>query len=115
MYGDTNENSQQIEFSASMQNPYIIGRPVTGEEFFGRRKETERFFRYLEPIQPFEVVGLDRSGKTSFLKHIANSAESREVARSLLGNRIDKIAITYLDLQSAIKSPSQFLVDWLKK
>lgn len=50
-----------------MINPFIYGRVVTGEEFFGRAKLIERIQGYIHAGQNIVVFGERRVGKTSLI------------------------------------------------
>ncbi|ANA41793.1 hypothetical protein A2G06_16785 (plasmid) [Geobacter anodireducens] len=50
-----------------MENPFVYGRVVTGEEFFGRSKLIERIQGYIRTGQNIVVFGERRVGKTSLI------------------------------------------------
>lgn len=53
--------------------PFIVGPPITHpRQFFGREQELQRVFNLFKrfPLQNGAVVGLHRSGKTSFLRYV---------------------------------------------
>jgi len=55
--------------------PFVIGPPISHpRQFFGREKELKRIFGLWDrlPLQNVAVIGLQRSGKTSLLRHLAN-------------------------------------------
>jgi len=57
---------------ATLQNPFCL-EPVKGpERFFGRKKETRQALSFLSRRQSISVVGATKSGKTSFLFHVAH-------------------------------------------
>ena len=91
------------------QSPYLVGPPVaTPDGFFGRRRQTDRVFNMLRSgtLQPLCVRGLRRSGKTSFLGHIAN----RGIIERELPNAQSTI-VAYVDLLLEINSPSDFFLE----
>lgn len=58
-------------------SPFIVGPPVLDPaRFHGRRREVTDFFAVLRAPQlvPVSVVGVARSGKTSYLRHVSNDA-----------------------------------------
>lgn len=50
-----------------MENPFVYGRVVTGEEFFGRSELIERIQNYIRAGQNIMVYGERRVGKTSLI------------------------------------------------
>lgn len=75
--------------------PFIYGRPVQGEQFFGRQREIKTVLNRLYNRESTAVVGPARIGKTSFLKHLVNS----QVLIDALGKDFtDKITPHFLDL-----------------
>jgi hypothetical protein len=53
--------------------PFIVGPPITHpRQFFGREQELRRVYNLFKrfPLQNVAVVGLHRSGKTSFLRYV---------------------------------------------
>ncbi len=59
-------------------NPFIFGRPVTGENFCNREEEIETAIGFLKNLQSFSIVGERRTGKTSFLIHILSEEILKE-------------------------------------
>ena len=56
-----------------MQNIFEVGGQVSGESFIGRKAEVEKFrneFLNSKKRKVYSVIGLARSGKTSFVKKI---------------------------------------------
>lgn len=54
-----------------MQNIFEVGGQVSGESFIGRKAEIEKFrneFLNSKKRKVYSVIGLARSGKTSFVK-----------------------------------------------
>lgn len=93
--------------TADIDSPYVVGVPVDGTDlFFGRVQETERFYQRIlrTPLDPFEVRGLRRSGKTSFLRHVADP----ERARTYLKENFDSTIIVYVNVQRGIRTPTDF-------
>jgi len=57
---------------ATLQNPFCL-EPVKGQaQFFGRKNETRQALSFLSRRQSISVVGATKSGKTSFLFHVAH-------------------------------------------
>lgn len=55
--------------------PFVVGPPIHHpRQFFGREQELRRIFGLWErfPLQNVAVIGLQRSGKTSLLRYLAN-------------------------------------------
>lgn len=55
---------------------YIVGHPIKyPKDFYGRSREVAHFYEIVagEQTQSVNILGLRRSGKTSFLQHIANT------------------------------------------
>lgn len=50
-----------------MENPFVYGRVVTGEKFFGRTELIERIQNYMRAGQNIMVYGERRVGKTSLI------------------------------------------------
>jgi nucleoside phosphorylase len=87
-------------------SPYIVGCPVELDGFFGRRKQVERFFAVIgseKQIQSVSLLGLRRSGKTSFLRYV--SAPS--VLRTYLPQP-NKYMLIFVDLQTEADTPTAF-------
>ena len=62
--------------------PFVVGPPISHpRQFFGREKELKRIFDLWErlPLQNVAVIGLQRSGKTSLLRHLANITTATSV------------------------------------
>jgi hypothetical protein len=88
-------------------SPYIVGFPISKPDYFyGRRHQINEFFNVLRgsALRSLRVLGLRRSGKTSFLLHVAHP----EVAGPELQNDSRLTIIAYVDLQADIKTPSDF-------
>jgi len=87
-------------------NPYIRGVPVPPKLFYGYTKEIRQFYQALmgPVMQPIRVLGLRRSGKTSFLRYV--SSELGRKSNPYLTESGD-FTFVYIDLQS-IYTPAQF-------
>jgi hypothetical protein len=62
--------------------PFVVGPPISHpRQFFGREKELKRIFGLWErlPLQNVAVIGLQRSGKTSLLRYLANITTATSV------------------------------------
>jgi hypothetical protein len=88
-------------------SPYLVGPPVSSiEGFYGRREQIRTFFQNLngQRMHSQRVLGARRSGKTSFLRHVANPKVS--------GPRISTpglpVLMAYVNLQAGITEPLLF-------
>ena len=94
---------------ATAASPYTIGVPVRPVDFHGYEDQVVQFFRqcvFGPVLQPTRILGLRRSGKTSFLKYIA----SKYVPETLFPEtRREELMFVYLDLEF-ISSPSDFFI-----
>lgn len=90
-------------------SPYTIGVPVRPADFHGYEDQVVQFFRqcvFGPVLQPTRILGLRRSGKTSFLKYIA----SKYVPEALFTEiRQEQLLFAYLDLEF-ISTPSDFFL-----
>ncbi|MCX6580009.1 MAG: caspase family protein [Candidatus Aminicenantes bacterium] len=85
---------------------YRIGPPIEKpSEFYGHQIEIDHFFSNLNNphIHSLQIIGLHKSGKTSFLKYISHS----EILRKNVKN-IEHILVVYVSLRDKIKTPSDF-------
>ncbi|MBK9750762.1 MAG: toll/interleukin-1 receptor domain-containing protein [Chloroflexi bacterium] len=73
-------------------NPFIVGRRVVGDQFFGRASILQVIVDRILTIQHTSVIGILRSGKTSLLQQIANTP-------SLLPSGIAWLPV-YLDMKT---------------
>jgi hypothetical protein len=90
-----------------MTSPYIVGPPVEDPaDFYGRKGEIDRFFENLNggQLQSVHVVGVQRSGKTSFLKHVSHPDVFQ---RNILVRQDKQILATYVDL-AGVAVPEDF-------
>lgn len=75
---------------------YIVGPPVRNvADFYGRSQQTRRFFQLIGGSQPqsISVLGVRRSGKTSFLYHVADPlVKSRHLRNP------ERTVLAYLDM-----------------
>lgn len=84
---------------------YIVGHPIKNpQDFYGRLQQKKRFFEIISgpQAQSITILGTRRSGKTSFLRHVANP----EVMAQYL-KEPDKYIMVYIDV-SACRTPSEF-------
>jgi hypothetical protein len=91
----------------SFPSPYIVGPPISEpSNFFGRRRQIKQFFNMLRgaTLLPLCVLGLRRSGKTSFLLHIANP----EVSAPAIHDDSRSTIVAYVNLQAGVSTPSEF-------
>lgn len=85
--------------------PYIVGHPIKNpDDFYGRSQQVSRFFEIVAgtQTQSVSVLGLRRSGKTSFLQYVLHE----EVLARHVPNPGD-YAMIYLDM-SSYKTPADF-------
>lgn len=89
-------------------NPYIVDSPVVDPAcFYGRSREVEKFFDIIngdKPFAPQQVVGMNKSGMTSFLLYISNKA----VIEKSLNLDTPRTTIAYIDLKKTTKTPRDF-------
>jgi hypothetical protein len=92
--------------SANFVSPYTVGKPVFGDFFFGRTAQLAQFFNMLRgsALPPIRVLGLRRSGKTSFLHKVTG----RDIIDAHLSDQKDQTLIAYVDLQAGVKAPADF-------
>jgi hypothetical protein len=93
---------------AKPASPYIVGPPVPPDHFYGRADQIEKFFRIMRSpvLQPLRVLGLRRSGKTSFLWKVSQ----RSVYEAELDSASRSTIIAYVTLQDNITSPEKFFL-----
>ena len=89
------------------KTPFIVGLPVPPGQFFGRHEQVMQFYGqciFGPVLQPTRILGLKRSGKTSFLKYVSNA----DVQAALLQETdFTSIKHIYINAQ-AIHSPNEF-------
>lgn len=84
---------------------YIVGHPVKHPaNFYGREEQISQFFEIIggEQAQSISILGLRRSGKTSFLLHV-----SHPVVMVRYLPRPEKVVMAYVDMKSC-KKPAHF-------
>ena len=84
---------------------YIVGHPIKNpQNFYGRFEQKKRFFDIISgaQAQSITILGARRSGKTSFLRHVAHP----EVMAAQL-KEPEKYIMVYIDV-SACRNPSEF-------
>ena len=82
------------------RTPFIVGLPVLAKQFFGRQNQVETFFGQciLGPVlQPTRILGLRRSGKTSFLNYVADHTTRN---RFLTRDEFSTIKFVYVNAQT---------------
>jgi len=88
-------------------SPYLVGPPVlTKDGFYGRSEQIRDFFNRLNTPQMHcqRILGARRSGKTSFLRHVARP----EVYRDRVRTAGLPVILAYVDLQADITEPLLF-------
>ena len=88
-------------------SPYIVGPPIQDpKRFIGRTSLVQRFFNNLRENSPQSlwVRGIRRSGKSSFLRHVADPL----VIEKHLSNLPNRHRIAYVDLLDDIRTTSDF-------
>jgi hypothetical protein len=91
---------------------YIVGPPIKQPQYFyGRSKEVARFFEIVAGMQTqsVSVLGVRRSGKTSFLRYVSN----QEVMARYIPNPRDYVMI-HIDM-STCRTPNDFYQHLLVK
>lgn len=90
-------------------NPYIVGSPLKPAFFFGRQREVRIFFNTIgaRQIQSLSLMGLRRSGKTSFLSYVAD----QPVVKRHLREQADQYLLVLLDMQHNITRPADFYAE----
>lgn len=89
-------------------NPYITGVPVPPERFYGYASQVKQFYQAMRGsiLQPVRVLGLRRSGKTSFLGYISSDQGKNAGLNSPVFNDLKLI---YVELQM-VQTPTQFYI-----
>ncbi|MCP4358900.1 MAG: hypothetical protein GY796_12850 [Chloroflexi bacterium] len=85
--------------------PYTVGHPVQNpSEFYGRQTQISHFFSNIttSKAQSLHILGLNQSGKTSFLRHVAHPSVTVRHLR-----HPEKIVMVYVDM-STCKTPAYF-------
>lgn len=85
--------------------PYIVGHPVQNpSDFYGRQRQVSRLFEIIggPQAQSVNVLGLSRSGKTSFLRYIAHPTVMVRHLRSP-----EQFCMVYVDMATC-KTPAHF-------
>lgn len=101
--------------------PFIVGPPITHpRQFFGRERELKRVFSLLRrfPLQNVAVVGLHRSGKTSFLHYVeritqAVPTELRPGQRTDWLPQSDNYQWVFVDFQNSQMRNKERLLQYL--
>ncbi|PIE81893.1 MAG: hypothetical protein CSA11_01915 [Chloroflexi bacterium] len=78
-------------------NPFIYGRPLTPPEMVGRKKELETVFSRLLTSQSTAVIAPPKSGKTTLLQAINDTATRNQVAGNHFRNRFQQEISSYID------------------
>lgn len=63
------------QLRAKRHNPFIVGRPVQDEVFYGRNRELEVLYRWIQRRQNVMLIGERRMGKTSLLLRLSQRLE----------------------------------------
>jgi len=101
--------------------PFVIGPPITHpRQFFGREQALKRVFGLWQrfPLQNVAVVGLHRSGKTSFLRYIqsitrAEPSHLRPGQRTDWLSQADRFQWVYVDFQNALMGTRERLLRYI--
>jgi len=86
--------------------PYIVGPPIEDpNHFFGRSKEVDNFYSHINSPQPqsLQVLGIRRSGKTSYLRYISHPDVVQKKALNPA-----KTFFIYVNLQDDVKTIADF-------
>ena len=98
--------TQSITQSPIIPSPFTVGHPVEPDSFFGREEQVERFFAVIgsRQIQSLSILGLRRSGKTSFLCYASHPSTMTNCLP-----HSNNYVLAFVDLQSAIiTTPANF-------
>jgi hypothetical protein len=82
------------------KTPFIVGPQVPSEFFFGRQGQIEQFYSQcvLAPVlQPIRILGLRRSGKTSFLKYVSDVEVKKKFVKKAM---VTLIKFAYVNAQT---------------
>ena len=82
------------ETSKDMENPFIFGRCVYGNEFVGRTKSIDEMLDLMRKKIPISLVAEHRLGKTSLLKHICHSR-----FRNNLKAKVGDVLVIYINFE----------------
>jgi hypothetical protein len=101
--------------------PFVVGPPISHpRQFFGREQELKRIFGLWErlPLQNVAVIGLQRSGKTSLLRHLANittaaSVQLRPGQRANWLSQPERYQWVFVDFQDARMGDRERLLRYL--
>jgi hypothetical protein len=88
-------------------SPYVVGPPIRERHnYYGRGELTADFYNRLlgGQIQSLSLLGVRRSGKTSFLYHISDLT----TMQAYLGDRADSVIPVCVNLQTQIPDPRTF-------
>lgn len=91
---------------------YIVGHPIKHPgDFYGRFPQKKRFFEIISgpQTQSVTILGARRSGKTSFLRHVAHPDVMKQYLK-----QSEKYIMVYVDV-SACKTPGEFYQRTIKK
>ncbi|MBK8988594.1 MAG: AAA family ATPase [Chloroflexi bacterium] len=91
---------------------YIVGHPIKrSEDFYGRNRQTARFFEIVAgtQAQSLSVLGVRRAGKTSFLQYVSHW----EIMGRYVPNPRDYVMV-FIDM-SFCKTPANFYARLLNK
>ncbi len=88
----------------------IVGTPVSGENFLDREKEIRTALRLMQNGNSFLLLGLRKTGKSSFLKQVAYflKQDSAQIV-------VEIDCSTFRDLLDFYKALHNYLPDGLKK
>ncbi len=90
----------------SAGSPYVAGRPVDADHFYGRQEQIAFFLRRISRKYPdsMQVLGARRAGKTSFLQLMSGSGAPRPDIRA----GYPPVAVAYVDLLADVIDPIRF-------
>lgn len=92
------------------KNPFNIGKPVKGEDFYNRKEEIGRIVDSIRGMQCFSIVGERRIGKTSVLEHVLSKEFLMEYDLDL-----NKYIIVYFSMAELHEITKQTIVENLVK
>jgi predicted MPP superfamily phosphohydrolase len=92
----------------NMITPYIIGTPIEDPaNFYGRERQVKQFFDRItgyKQLEPMRIIGVRRSGKTSYLKYISN----KKIINRYVKKEDSRNIIAYVNLERNVNSPEKF-------
>jgi len=95
-----------IKERGKKRNPFIVGSPVFGANFYGRKDEINKIYDLLSRSQSCSIISNRRVGKTSLLLQIAHEKTLKEIGKKY-GLNSRKTIFIYLST-SSFENEDQF-------